>query len=96
MWTKITSLAGSWKTTASGVALAMCGGTGLADEINPFLPERMRLALHAFCLLCVVFGLLAAKDFNKTNAIVATSVPQTVPVSPPAPDQVVVKQELQN
>lgn len=81
---------GSWKTSLSAVALAVCGGTGIADEISPFLPEKVRLSMHAFCLLSVVFGLISAKDFNKTNAIVATPVTQTLPITVPADQALVV------
>lgn len=52
----------SWRTTLSGYLISICGSTGIADEINPFLPDRVRYGLHAFCLLSVTFGFIAAKD----------------------------------
>lgn len=84
---------GSWKTSLSAFALAVCGGTGIADEISPFLPEKVRLSMHAFCLLSVVFGLISAKDFNKTNAMVATVETQTLPMKTPQEPALVVARQ---
>lgn len=57
----------SWKTSLSGYVIAVCGTTGIADEISPFLPERLRYGMHALCLLSVAFGLTSAKDANVTH-----------------------------
>ena len=40
---------------------------GIADEIDPFLPERLRYGMHALCLLSVAFGLTSAKDANVSH-----------------------------
>ena len=80
---KLFSLRGSWKTSLSGIALALCGGTNIADEISPFLSEDLRLTMHAFCLMSIVTGLISAKDFNKTNApaVIASTTPTTIPMT---------------
>ena len=91
MLDKITSLAGSWKTTLLGVLALICSGTDLVG----LLPEQYKGTLTGVCMILVSAGVIVAKDFNKTNAIVATRVPQTVAVEPSAPDQVIVKEELQ-
>lgn len=64
----------SWRTTLSGYLISICGSTGIADEINPFLPDRVRYGLHGLCLLAMAFGLLSAKDANVTHtpALAAT------------------------
>jgi len=80
---KLFSLRGSWKTSLSGIALALCGGTNIADEVTPFLSDDLRLTMHAFCLLAIVTGLISAKDFNKTNApaVIASTTPTTIPIT---------------
>ena len=79
---KLFSVRGSWKTSLSGVALALCGGTNIADEVTPFLSDDLRLIMHAFCLMAIVTGLISAKDFNKTNApaVIAKTTPVTIPM----------------
>lgn len=57
----------SWRTTAAGYVIAVCGSAGIADEINQFLPERLRYGMHALCLLSVAFGLTSAKDANVSH-----------------------------
>lgn len=90
MLEKMTSLAGSWKTTMLGVLALLCSGT----EMIGLLPENYKGALTGVCMVLVSMGIIVAKDFNKTNAIMATRVPQTVPVEPSSPDKVLVKEEL--
>ena len=51
----------SWRTSLAGYVIMICGSTGIADEISPFLPERVRYGMHALCLLSVTFGLTSAR-----------------------------------
>lgn len=76
MWQKLFSLAGSWKTSLLGALALMCSGT----ELIGLLPEKYKGTMTGVCMILVSLGVIAAKDFNKTNAIVATSTPQTIPV----------------
>lgn len=91
---KIFSLSGSWKTTAAGIAEAIVlvaieevrnGGT-LPDDLPGWL-----LWISGF--LRALSGYLQ-KDFNKTNATVASTQPQTIPLTAPLqPASVMVKGE---
>ena len=54
----------SWKTTAMGVLVLVCGGTNYAQV----LPEQYNSLLMLFCGVCTAFGLIAAKDSNVSNA----------------------------
>lgn len=92
MFEKLTSLAGSWKTSLLGGLALLCSGS----DVLGLLPEKYAHAMSGLCMILVSLGVIAAKDFNKTNAVVATTVPQTVPLSPNPPDQVMVKRELDN
>lgn len=69
----------SWRTSLSAFLIGICGTTGLADEAWSFLPERVRLGLHATCLLSVVFGLTSAKDANVTHTpVLAATEPKAI------------------
>ena len=63
----------SWRTSLAGYVIMICGSTGIADEISPFLPERVRYGMHALCLLSVTFGLTSAKDANVTHTPALTA-----------------------
>lgn len=77
MWQKLFSLAGSWKTSLLGAMALVCSGT----ELIGLLPDQYKGTMTGVCMILVSLGVIAAKDFNKTNAIVATSTPQTIPVA---------------
>lgn len=78
MWQKLFS--GSWKTTVLGVA----------EGLVPWVIEELRNGASlptdtVGWMLWISGGLriasgLVQKDFNKTNAIVATTTPQTIPI----------------
>lgn len=70
-------LAGSWKTTAAGILVAVCGGS----ELTGLLPEKYAAIVHAGCVAATAFGLIAAKDYNKTNAPMPTEQPKTLPMT---------------
>lgn len=73
-------LSGSWKTTALGVAegLVLWVIEELRNGVS--LPhDTVGWLLWVSGGLRVVSGLVQ-KDFNKTNAIVATTTPQTIPI----------------
>lgn len=79
MWQKLFSLAGSWKTSLLGAMALACSGT----ELIGLLPEQYKGTLTGVCMILVSAGVLVSKDFNKTNAIIATTQTQTVPIEAP-------------
>lgn len=78
MWQKLFSLAGSWKTSLLGALALMCSGS----ELIGLLPEKYKGTMTGVCMILVSLGVIAAKDFNKTNAAAALPTTQTVPPSP--------------
>lgn len=81
---------GSWKTTAVGIAEALVlwvieelrNGASVPQDAAGWL-------LWISGALRLISGLVQ-KDFNKTNAIVATPVTQTLPITVPADQALVV------
>jgi len=64
----------SIKTTLSGIGVLICSGTSYAG----ILPEKFNSLLLLICGVLVAFGLIAAKDANKSNALHPTETPNTV------------------
>lgn len=79
MWQKLFSLAGSWKTSLLGAMALVCSGT----ELIGLLPDQYKGTMTGVCMILVSLGVIAAKDFNKTNAAIVTPQTQTVPVAQP-------------
>lgn len=69
------ALWGSWKTSAMGVLVLLCGG---ADYAQVF-PDKYASLLHLLCGVAVAFGLISAKDGDKSNAPIPS--PDVVKVS---------------
>ena len=90
MWQKLFSLAGSWKTSLLGALALICSGT---DMIG-ILPDKYRGAMTGTCMVLVSLGVIVSKDFNKTNAAVASTQTQTVPITAPTDNtSIIVKTE---
>ena len=90
MWQKLFSLAGSWKTSVLGALALICSGTDLIG----ILPDQYRGAMTGTCMVLVSLGVIVSKDFNKTNAAVASTQTQTVPITAPTDNtSIIVKTE---
>lgn len=58
------SMFSSIKTFSMGIGVLLCSGAGYAE----ILPARFNSLLVLICGVLIAFGLIAAKDADKSNA----------------------------
>lgn len=68
------NLLASWKTTLAGVLVMVCTGGAYLEA----LPEKYGSLIKLACGVAIAFGLIAAKDGDKSNAPNAEDRPHTV------------------
>ena len=70
----MSAILSSIRTTVLGVLVLICSGTAYAEV----LPAKYQSLLGLLCGVLVAFGLIAAKDANKSNAPTPTATATTV------------------
>lgn len=76
----------SWKTTVAGLSLIFAGLAHIFDELVKFVngdTPNMEVMKQGGIALAGGFGLLFAKDGNKSNAITPTVTPVSTPSAKP-------------
>jgi len=74
MWNTVKLMFTNWKTAIPGLLAVACGGSSVMGVI----PEPYQEKAGAVCGLLLAFGLIAAKDADKSNAPAPTSAPNAV------------------
>lgn len=64
----------SIKTTVAGIGVLLCSGASYAE----ILPAKFNSLLVLVCGVLIAFGLIVAKDANKSNAQIPVEKANTV------------------